>query len=169
MSALEKARPTNKVDDKIIALAATHSMEEISQALGGILSPAKVGARAQVLFRSKDWLTTAQEDQAINIRFNNILLELESRYMDTENAQNRISVLKEMGKRLDVRRAATQVDLNTLYGNQGRIMGRVFDKALAFMKGALREEVDSQRWDDLAEEALLNATTELQQYEAVEA
>lgn len=162
----EVVRAANKVDSKILAMAATHSPEEISIALGGTIKPDKIAAHTQTLLRSKNWLTAAQEDRLLTIRMNNMLIELEARYLDIDNAKIRLSILKELGNRLDKRAAATQEDLDKLYGNQGRIMAKAFDLALSYMKGALREAVDPEKWEELKQEGLRNAQLQLSRHQA---
>jgi len=166
----EVVRSANRVDDKILAMAGTHSPEEISLALGGVVSPAKIAAHTQSLLRSKNWLTATQEDRLITIRLNNMLLDLEERYrnLDLDSVKVRLSILKEIGARLDKRAAATTEDLNKLYGNQGRIMAQAFDLALSYMKGALRDAVDPEKWEELKQEGLRNAQLQLTRLTAEE-
>jgi hypothetical protein len=167
MGELEKvARPANRANDAILSLAASHSPEEISVALGNTVSPATIAAHTQTLLKSKNWLTAIQEDRLITIRLNNLLADLERRAWDIDNVKVRLSILKEIGNRLDKRTAATDEDLNKLYGNQGRIMGQAFDLALSYMKGALREAVDPEQWEMLKSEGLRNAQLELSRYQA---
>jgi hypothetical protein len=161
-------RPANKIDDKILQLADNHSPEEISRALGGVISPAKVAAHTQTLLKSKNWLTAAQEDALISYKMKRILLTLEGRFMDNDNFSARLKLLKEIGGRLDKRETAKDADLNKLYNNQGRIMGQVVDLALTFMKGALRKEIDADQWDALVQEALRNAQAEIAKHEAID-
>lgn len=166
----EVARSSNKFDDKVLAMAGTHSPEEISEALGGTVSPAKIAAHTQSLLRSKNWLTATQEDRLITIRLNNMLLDLEDRFrtIDLDSVKVRLAILKEIGARLDKRAAATTEDLNKLYGNQGRIMAQAFDLALSYMKGALREAVDPEKWEELKQEGLRNAQLQLTRHQAEE-
>lgn len=167
MGEVEKvARPANKADDAILSLAASHSPEEISIALGGTIKPETIAAHTQTLLKSKNWLTAIQEDRLITIRLNNLLADLERRGWDIDNVKVRLSILKEIGNRLDKRTQATDEDLNKLYGNQGRIMAQAFDLALSYMKGALREAVDPEQWETLKQEGLRNAQLELSRYQA---
>ena len=161
-------RPANKIDDKILQLADSHSPEEISHALNGVVSPAKVAAHTQTLLKSKDWLTDVQEDALISYKMKKVLIGLEGQFMDLDHALARLKVLKEIGNRLDKRKAATDTDLNKLYANQGRIMGQVVDIALGYVKGALRDKVDPDLWDDIVKEAMYSAQAEIAKYEAVE-
>lgn len=159
----------SEIDEKILRYAATYSPEEISVKLGGIASPGRIAARVQALLHSRDWLTSTQQDQLITFKLQRILLDFEDRVLDVDNAKIRISLLKDIGVRLEKRQAATEVDLGRLYANQGAIMGRVFDNALTYMEGALRDKVDPELWAKLKEEALYSAQAEVAKYEAIEA
>lgn len=159
--------PARPLDVKLLQLADSFSPEEIGERLR--LSPSAVAARITELLKMRDWLTAAQEDALITLRMKRILAQLEERYLDLDNAMMQLRLLKEIGNRLDKRQAATSVDLNTLYDNQGRIMARAFDIALSYMRGALRDEIDPERWDELTDEALQHAEAELQKHEAIEA
>ena len=132
-------RPANKVDDKILQLADTHSPEEISFTLGGVVSPAAVAAQTQKLLKSKSWLSAAQEDALVTFRMRKILLELEGRYMDIENAGMRLKLLKEIGVRLDKRAAATSSDINMFYAAQAVQVGQTIELALHKTVEVLRE------------------------------
>lgn len=165
MSGEIQTRPANMIDEKILQYAGSHSPEEISALLGGVVSPAKVAAHTQTLLKSRDWLTQAQEEQLLYLRLQKALTTLENRYMDNDNARILLSYFKEVRAALSSRSGANEVNLNALYANQGRLMGRVVDMALSYMKGALREQVDPDLWDRLKEEALLSAQTEIGKYE----
>lgn len=162
-------RSVSPIDDKILQLAATHSPEEISLQLGSVASPGRIAARVQTLLRSRDWLTDTQDDLLVTYRLQRMLMEFENQRLDIDNAKMRLSLLKEIGSRLEKRKAATDVDLGRLYGNQGRIMGQAVDNALTYMKGALREKVDPKLWDELVQEALLSAQAEIAKHEEIEA
>jgi len=162
-------RPVSQIDDKILQMAGSYSPEEVSAALGGIASPGRIAARTQVLLSSRDWLTATQEDQHVTFKLKRMLSDFEERYMDLDNATMRLKLLKEIGARLEKRSAATEIDLGKLYGNQGRIMGQAVDNALTYMKGALREKVDPDLWDELVQEAMLSAQSEIAKHQAIEA
>jgi hypothetical protein len=172
MAGDELTRPTGgrfgPLDDQILQLADSHSPEEISEKMNGVLSPEVVASRLQMLLKSKNWLTAAQEDALITLKLKRVLVELEGKFLDIDNAKMRLSFLKEIGSRLDKRSAASETDLTKLYDNQGAIMGRVYDSALSYMKGALRESVNAELWDELAREALMNAQVELAKHQAIE-
>jgi len=166
MSAVEGRKPSN-IDDTILKYADSMSPDEISMSLGGVISPAAVAARTQSLLKAKDWLTEAQEDQLVTLRMKELVYGITSndyKYLDVK-----LRALIALGDRLDKRKKATEVDLNMLYGNQGALLGRVVDMALSYMRGALREEVDGARWDDLVAEAVTVAQAEIAKHEAVEA
>lgn len=165
-------RPANVVNDTILRYGDSRSLEELSAMLGGILSPAEVGAHAQKLLSSRNWLTAAQKDQAVTLKMQDLLTELEdlgNGGLDRDKILGlRLRALKEIGARLDRRRAATEVDLNTYDANVGRVIGRVVDQTLSYMKGALREKVDPDLWDSLVIEAMRDARAEIAKHEAVE-
>ena len=162
------ARPANKIDDKILQLADSHSPSEISRALNGVISPARVASHTQTLLKSKAWLTAVQEDMLISYKMKQVLIGLEGQYLDLDHALARVKILKEIGVRLDKRQAATEADLSVLYANQGRIMGQVVDNALTYMKGALREKVDPELWEELVKEAMYSAQAEIAKHEAID-
>ncbi len=161
-------RPPNKVDETILRLADSHSFEEISKRLGGIVSPASVGARLHFLLKSKNHLDQLEQMQLNEWKLKNLLVELEGKYHDDNNVKLQLQLIKEILKRLDARAAATDTDLNQLYANQGRIMSQAFDIALSYMKGALRDEINPEVWDEVREEALRHAEAELDSRTAIE-
>ena len=124
------ARPANAVNDKIIAMADSHSAEEISKALGGTISAKKIASYTQTLLASKNWLTLAQEDRINTLKMQRLLLELDTQFRDNDNMALQLKFLKEIAARLDKRAQATQTDLTALYGNQAIIMGQAIELAL---------------------------------------
>jgi hypothetical protein len=152
----------SKLDEKMLLLAATHSPEEISRELGGVISPARVAANIEMLLQSHDWLTLAQQDALVTWKLGRILNKLEEQFMDLGNAKVQIQLLKILGDRVKQRHSASQQDLETYNQNVGRQLGHVVDLALTYMKGALREEVDPQRWDELVQDAMALAWQEIQ-------
>lgn len=165
MSQLE-VLPARPLDVKLLQLADSHSPEEIGERLR--LSPKAVAARITELLKMRDWLTAAQEDALITLKMKRILVQLEDRYLDLDNAMMQLRLLKEIGNRLDKRQAATSVDLSTYNQNVGRVLGQVVDSSLAYMKGALREQVDPELWDTLVMEAMQHARTEIAKNEIEE-
>jgi len=161
--------PRSAIAQKLLSMADRMSFEEMSNELGGVIKPGAIAAKLSELLKAPDWMSAAQEDRLLTIRLSQILATLEERFQDVENMTLQLKLLKELGNRLDKRQAATQLDLNTLYDNQGRIMGRAFDIALTYMRGALRDEIDGERWDELAKEGLEHAQVELQKHQAIAA
>ncbi|MDF2506234.1 MAG: hypothetical protein K0Q52_93, partial [Microbacterium sp.] len=51
---------------------------------------------------------------------------------------------------------------NTYNQNVGAVLGRVVDMSLSYMKGALRDQVDPEKWDELTQEALVLAWNEIE-------
>ena len=161
--------PSRPIDEKILALADSHSPVEIAARLGGVLSAKAIAARITELLKARDWLTLAQQDQLITLRMKRIAAEFEGKYLDKDNATVLLRYLKEIGNRLDKRSAATSMDLDRLYGNQGKIMARAYAIALDHMKTQFGDVIDSDEWDAAARDGLLHAEAELAEHESVEA
>lgn len=136
------------------------SPEELSRSIEGLMTPVQVAAHVKKLLAEKDWLTAAEQDNLITLKLQAILSTLEQKFQDNENLDLQLKFLKEIGNRLDKRRAATQIDLTTYHANVGREMGRIYDLALAHMRGALSHAVDADEWDEAAVDALEFAQTE---------
>lgn len=164
-----RAVPANVVDHKLLMNAANMSPVELSAEVNGILRPEVAAARVKELLRARDWLTDTELDNLVTYKLQKALARLEGQYLDNENLELQLKFLREIAGRLDKRRAATTVDLNTLYGNNGRLMAQIYDMCLAYMKGALREKIDADLWDELAQEALDHASLEISRHEAIEA
>lgn len=159
------------LDAKMLSMADYMSPEQISQKLGGTISPARVRLRLGELLEQSDWVTEAQREKLLVRRLHIVLSSIESRpgsEWDLDGLKVQLATLKELGNRLDKRAARTDVDLETWDRNVAMEMARVYDLALAFLKGALRSEIDPDRWDELAREALDHAQAELMK-KAVEA
>lgn len=161
-------RPANLIDGRLLQLADSYSPDEISQMLGGTISPAAVAARVQTLLKSQNWLTATQEDQLITLKMKRILIELEEMALSVEGASVQLRILQTLGERLEKRRNGNGSDLNVLYGNQGRLMGQVVDDALSYVKGSFRKEIDAAEWDTVIAEALLHAQAKLAKHQAIE-
>lgn len=144
------------------------SFEEMSNELGGVIKPAAIAAKLSDLLKAPDWMSAAQEDRLLTIRLSQILATLEERFQDVENMTLQLKLLKELGNRLDKRQAATQVDLNSWNQNVGRELGRIVDQSFAFMRGALRDEIEPERWDELQREALMFAKKEIAKKEVAD-
>lgn len=151
----------SKIDQTILRYCDSESAEEISRRLGGVVTPERVAALKEQLLGSKNWVTAAQQDELVLYRLRNILAQLEERYLDLDSAMVQLRLLKEIGNRLDKRREATQIDLETYDANVAREMTRAYDIALGYMKGALRGEIDPDIWDEVARDALAHAGREV--------
>lgn len=144
------------------------SFEEMSNELGGVIKPAAIAAKLSELLKAPDWMSAAQEDRLLTIRLSQILATLEERFQNVETMTLQLKLLKELGNRLDKRQAATQLDLNSWNQNVGREIGRIMDQSMAYMKGALREQVDPVVWEELEREALAFARSEIRKREIAE-
>lgn len=161
-------RPANAIDDAILRYAASNSPEEIAQMLGGIITPERVASRAQELLKTRNWLTLAQQQQRLFLTLSSLLAKLQEQYMSLDAAKVMLAMIKELFAQTKSMGSATEEDLNKLYGNQGLIMARVVDKALSYMKGAFRDEIDPEKWEKVYLEALEYARDEIALYEAGE-
>jgi transcription initiation factor IIE alpha subunit len=115
----------NELDEKILLKADHMSPEEISRALGGVISPAKVAVRIKELIKSRNWLTDYEEEQVVLWKMKRIVGKLEEathNHLDLDSAKVLINALKAIAERLDKRRAATQEELTSLHANQAQIM-----------------------------------------------
>lgn len=153
----------SEIDKTILRYCDIESAEDISRRLGGVITPERVAAQKTTLLTTKRWVDAAEREELVLYRLGVILAQLEERYLDNDNAMVQLRLLKEIGNRLDKRRAATQVDLETYDLNVAREMVRVYDIALGYMKGALRGEIDPDIWDEVAREALAHAGREVTQ------
>jgi hypothetical protein len=158
---VKRATTANQTDDLILRYIDSHSPEQISVMLNGWMSPARVRLRAQELVASTDWLTDAQQEKAALLKLRKWLAEIEGRYMDNDNAKLRLAMVGKIMDRLDKRKAAVDIDLNTYNVNVGREMARVYDMALSYMKGRLHAEIDPALWDEVAQDALRHAQEEI--------
>lgn len=164
----EVVRPANAMDDAILRYAASNSPEEIAHILGGIVTPERIMSRTAELVKSKGWLTIAQRQQILHLTLSGLLAKLQERYMDLDTAKVMLSMIKELFKQNEAFGKATEDDLNKLYGNQGLIMARVVDKALSYMQGAFRDEIDPEKWEQVYMEALEHARDEIALYQSEE-
>src|SRR5690606_3859221 len=154
----------SRIDQEILRYAASRSPVEISEKFNGAIEPARVAALTKELLARRDWLTMAEREVMLIIRLENILNDLEAARTasDYDNAQIQLGYLKELGNRFDKRRAATQVDLNALYNNQAQLMLKAIDLATAYLRGAFREKIDPQAWDEAIAEGMRLAAAELE-------
>lgn len=153
----------SKIDQTILRYCDSESFEEISHRLGGVITPERVAAQKTKLLATRGLVDAAEQEELVLYRLRRILAQFEQQTLDNDNAMVQLRYLKEIGNRLDKRREATQVDLETYDLNVAREMVRVYDIALGYMKGALRGEVDPDAWDELAREALAHAGREVTQ------
>lgn len=153
----------SKIDQTILRYCDSESAEEISRRLGGVITPERVAAQKEALLTTKKWLTAAQEEELVLYRMRSILAKLEEKFFaeNLDSATVQLRYLKEIGVRLDKRREATQVDLETYDLNVAREMTRAYEIALGYMKGALRGEIEPELWDQIAKDALAHAGAEV--------
>ncbi len=158
------------LDDVLIELsAAGRSPLEISQRIGGVLTPEQVAVRVNQVLAAPDWLTEAQQERALLqlVRIN--LLDLRAKvegervtldqYHDSVKIQ--LAYVDRIFDRYNRRAAATEEELNTYNANVGRQLGRVVDLVLSYMRGALRDEIDAAEWDRLVHDAMEVARVEI--------
>ncbi|MFT4260352.1 hypothetical protein [Microbacterium sp.] len=159
-----------RVDQTILRYCDSESAEEISLRLGGVVSPERVAARKEVLLTTKNWVTAAQQEELILYRLRVLLAKIEERFQadDLDSAMVQLRLLKEIGNRFDKRREATQLDLEKLYGNQAAMMLRAFDIATSYLRGAFREQIDQETWDEAILEGMRRAEAELEKHRAIE-
>ena len=153
------------VDDTILRYADSRSPEEISRMLGGMVSPAQVAAHTKRLLTSRDWLEKKEQEDLAFYQLKATLAELREGYRDVATRKLELQYISKLFDRIDKRSLVTEDQLHTYNANVGRIMGRVVDMALSYMKGALREEVDAAKWDALMLEALGHARKEIAKHE----
>lgn len=155
----------SRIDQTVLRYAAYLSPNEISEKMGGTIPAARISALTKELLASRDWLTLAEREVMLILRLESILADLEDTRangdLNFENAKTQLGYLKELGNRFDKRRAAVQVDLETYDMNVAREMTRAYELALGYMKGALREQIDEDLWDEVAKEALAHAGREV--------
>jgi hypothetical protein len=152
------------IDDALLEAAVMDlSAEETSARLRGALSPARVMLRWKELLRSNTWLEAAEREQALLRVLQSNLVDLQSAEgLGADGYKIQLSIIRELFARLDKRQAATQEELNTYNQNVGAVLGRVVDMSLSYMKGALRDQVDPEKWDELTQEALVIAWNEIE-------
>jgi hypothetical protein len=161
MSRIDHLGKGMSIDDALIEGAVLDlSPEEISARLGGVLSPARVMVRTRELLRSNDWLTEAEKERALLRTLQERVQELR-RANDLDSIKAQFVIVKELLAQIQKRQLATDDQLATYNTNVGRELGRIVDLTLTYMKGALRNEIEPQRWDDLVQEALIMAQNEI--------
>lgn len=151
------------IDDQLIMGAARDlSAEEMSREIGGILSPARVMVRTRELLRSGNWLEEKEKEQALLLVLRNRVYELQTA-KDLDSIKVQASIIKELLGQLDKRSKSNEHDLTTYSRNVGAVLGRVVDETLAYMKGAFRDQIDHQKWDEAIKEALLMASMRIEE------
>lgn len=153
----------NELDAKILRLAGNYrSFADISEEIGGVLSPLEVGSRLDEILTNPDWLTDIKEERILRWKMAKLLETLEDRYQDLDTIRVQLQILKSLGDRFDKRREASAQDVSTYNTNVGKQLGHVVDLALSYMKGALREQIDAEAWDALVIDAMAMARKEIQ-------
>lgn len=152
----------SRIDEEILRYADSMSPEEISQRWNGVIEPEQVAARTKQLLKSRKWLTQAQEEELVLLRLRNTLTMIEkamsdSGMIDLDTAMVQLRFLKELGNRLDKRRAATQVDLETYDMNVARQLGRVLDLTIESLRRTFISEIDEDLWDAAVQRSIAQA------------
>jgi hypothetical protein len=150
--------------------AASRSAEEISEMLGGVITPERVQEQGKKLVSDRNWLKMAEREMLLIYQFEEIIADLE-RVRASGNYEYlgaHLRALKDLGGRLDKLRAATQIDLNALYDNQAQLMLKALDIATSYLRGAFRDKIDQQEWDEAIREGMVLAAAELAKHEAIE-
>ena len=155
----------SRIDDTILRYASSESAEQIAQRLATdaatAISAAAVAQRRTELLTAPPLLSAVEEERALVLQLKSILAELSEQHLSLDNAKVQVQVLREIGNRLDKRAANSQESLDTYSANVGRQLGQVVDGALGFIRGALREEIDADRWDELVLQAMDYARREI--------
>jgi hypothetical protein len=124
--------------DMVLKGAASHlSVTEISESLGGQISPERVGLRLTEILNSMDWLTTAQK-QKLNfhdmIKVKDMLMEKAQGFGEAAAAASGplVRILKQIGD--DLRQADTDLDERMLRVQRAHANVMVSAVELAFEK-----------------------------------
>lgn len=163
--AVVQVKARSEIDDKLLALAGTCTPEEISKRLNGSISPERAASRIKELLRSPNWLSAQEQEARIWLMLEQTLEELRGQFLSIDQAKVQLTYMKELLGRIDIRKKASEGDLNRLYSNQGVLMAQAYDIALAYMKGKLSAHIDAEEWDRASAEAILHARAELAKYE----
>lgn len=163
----------SKIDDTIVRYASSESFEQIAERLssdpGTAISAAAVGERMKTLLKAPPRLSELEEERALVLQLKSITAQLSESHLSLDNAKVILMYLKEIGVRMDKRVAAKEVDLTSWEGNMGALLARSVDLALSYVKGAVRDEIDPERWDTLLAEGMTHARREIEKSKAVEA
>lgn len=153
---------SRSIDDLLIELAASgKSREEISRRIGGVLSPERVDQRVNEILKAPDWLTRAQQEVALIRLLQVNIVDLQAS-PSLDSMKLVLAYIREVFAQMQKHGQATERDLNTWNENTGRELGRIVDKALSYMQGALREKVDPDMWEQVKLEAMQAAWHDIQ-------
>lgn len=133
---------SDDINDRILRLADTHSPEEISRELKGLLSPARVRLKLNDLLskNGRSWLDDVQREEILMWRLQKVVAQLErNSAVSLDHTKVLVQTLKLVGERLDKRQAANQVDLKALYSNQAQIMYEAIRLAFTDVVETLRQ------------------------------
>lgn len=158
----------SKIDRMILLYCDSESPEAIAERFNGAITAKAVAERTQKLLGDPNWLTQAQQEEVILLRMRLIAADMAQGFQDLDSQKAQIATLEAIAKRLDKRREATAVDLNSLYQNQATIMLRAIDIATGYLRGAFREKIDQQQWDEAIREGMALAAAELEKHKALE-
>lgn len=154
------------IDDSLLEGAVMGlSAEEISERIAGALTPARVMVRLRQMFTGGTRLDDAERELAILRLLEKNLVDLNRMMLDKDIATVQLQYAKELMNRLAARRKLAEEDINSHNAAIGRELGHVVDLVLVFMKGALREKVDPQKWDELVLDAMAMAQLEIEKHQ----
>lgn len=151
----------SELTERLLLNADHMSPTQLSELIGGVMSAARVRVYVSELLNDVDWLTEAQEDRLVTLKLRRLLAILENRFADNDNITLQLKLLKEIGGRLDKRRAATEVEIDRYHANVGRQMAQAVDIALAHMRGALKGDIDPEKWDAALLDAMVYAESKI--------
>lgn len=141
------------------------SAEEMSERIGGALTPARVLVRLRQMFTGGTRLEDAERELAILRLLERTLINLTKMDLDKDVATVMLRYSKELLDRLGARRKLAEEDIQSHSAAVGRELGHVVDLVLVFMKGALREQVDPAKWDELVLDAMAMAQLEIEKHQ----
>lgn len=168
---MDEDKPVGAFDAIILRHCDSKSPAEISEMFNGAITPKGVAKRVQELIENPNWLTQAQQEEIILRRMRELVAKIEEQskeYRSVEMYEAHIRALEAVAKRVDKRRETNAVDLNSLYGNQAAIMLRALDLATGYLRGAFREQIDQEKWDEAIREGMSLARKEVEKHKAIE-
>ena len=124
----------------------------------------QVDRKIKEALAAPDWLTEAQQERAM-LRMVQInlaaLRDMATGLGDVDayhdNAKIQLAYIDRIFARFDKRRQVVEDDLEKWNANVGREIGAIVDEALAYMKGALRNEISGDDWETLKADAMRHA------------